>query len=38
LLSAVARGLARAKEFDYGTPVFGRGRTPTELRAMFRPG
>lgn len=32
----VLGGLARAKEFDYGTPVFGRGRTPTELRAMFK--
>ncbi len=34
----VLGGLARAKEFDYGTPVFGKGRTPTELRAMFKLG
>ena len=34
----VLGGLARAKEFDYGTPVFGKGHTPTQLRAMFRLG
>lgn len=34
----VVGGLARAKEFDYGTPVFGRGRTPAELRKMFNLG
>jgi hypothetical protein len=28
----VVGGLARAREFDYGTPVFGRPMTAAELR------
>jgi predicted dinucleotide-binding enzyme len=28
----IVGGLARARDFDYGTPVFGRPMTATELR------
>jgi hypothetical protein len=31
----VVGGLARAKEFDVGTPVFGKALTARELRSML---
>jgi hypothetical protein len=32
---AVVGGLARSREFDYGTPVFGRPMTAAKLRQAF---
>jgi hypothetical protein len=32
----VVGGLARAKEFDYGTPIFGKPVTAKELREILK--